>query len=107
MSAEVAMPIGERIAAYWRLLHPVPSLMTVLAAGAFVLLAAKGLPPLGLLVHLLAIETAMQFSISALNDYFDRQADIGRRQARSDGHYQPSCRVGAGGSLRGSGHLTG
>src|SRR5438477_13080644 len=63
---------------FWRMLHPVPSLLTVLAAGAFVLLAAHGLPPLGRLLHLLAIEAAMQFSISAFNDYFDRQVDAGR-----------------------------
>ena len=42
------------------------------------LLAARGLPPLGRLLHLLVIETAMQFSISAFNDYFDRRVDLGR-----------------------------
>ena len=41
-------------------------------------LAARGLPPLGRLLHLLAIEAAMQFSISAFNDYFDRLVDAGR-----------------------------
>lgn len=75
---EAALPARDRLVAYWRLLHPAPSLMTVLSAGAFVLLAARGLPPLGLLLHLLAIETAMQFSISAFNDYFDRHVDAGR-----------------------------
>lgn len=64
--------------AFWHMLHPVPSLLTVLAAGAFVLLAAKGLPPLGRLAYLLVIEAAMQFSISAFNDYFDRHVDAGR-----------------------------
>ena len=68
----------ERVMAYWRLLHPVPSLLTVLAAGAFVLLAARGLPPLSRLLHLLFIEAGMQFSISAFNDYFDRKVDVGR-----------------------------
>ncbi len=77
-SADIALPQRGGIVAYWRLLHPVPSLMTVLAAGAFVLLAARGLPPLGLLLHVLVIETAMQFSISAANDYFDRTVDKGR-----------------------------
>ncbi len=67
-----------RIRAFWRLLHPLPSLLTVGAAGAFVLLAARGLPPIGRLFHLLAIEAAMQFSISAFNDYFDREVDTGR-----------------------------
>lgn len=60
------------------MLHPLPSLMTVAVAGAFVVLAAKGLPPLGRFVQLLAVETAMQFSISAFNDYFDRHVDAGR-----------------------------
>ena len=60
------------------MLHPVPSLLTVLAAGAFVALAARGLPPLGRLAHLLVIEAGMQFSISAFNDYFDRRVDAGR-----------------------------
>jgi 4-hydroxybenzoate polyprenyltransferase len=66
------------IGAYWRLLHPVPSLLTVLVAGAFVLLAARGLPPIERFLLLLLIETLMQFSISALNDYFDRDVDRGR-----------------------------
>ncbi len=64
--------------ALWRMLHPLPSLMTVLVASAFVVLAARGLPAWGRLLQLLAIETAMQFSISAFNDYFDRHADAGR-----------------------------
>src|SRR5438552_18843798 len=67
-----------RTGAFWRLLHPLPSLLTVVAAGAFVLLAARGLPPIGRLFHLVVIEAAMQFSISAFNDYFDREADVGR-----------------------------
>ena len=64
--------------AFWRMLHPLPSIMTVAVAGAFVVLAAKGLPPLGRFVQLLAVEAAMQFSISAFNDYFDRHIDAGR-----------------------------
>ncbi|HEX8218571.1 MAG TPA: UbiA family prenyltransferase [Chloroflexia bacterium] len=60
------------------MLHPLPSIMTVVVAGAFVALAAKGLPPLGRFVQLLAVEAAMQFSISAFNDYFDREVDAGR-----------------------------
>jgi 4-hydroxybenzoate polyprenyltransferase len=90
----------ERIVAYWRLLHPVPSLMTVLAAGAFVLLAARGLPPLWLLVHLLAIETAMQFSISAFNDYFDRHIDAGREEKPvATGAIPPRMAWALGGAL--------
>lgn len=66
------------VSAFWRMLHPLPSIMTVVVAGAFVVLAARGLPPPGRFVQLLAIETAMQFSISAFNDYFDRHVDAGR-----------------------------
>lgn len=77
-SNRLALSPGRVLLGAWRMLHPVPSLMTVLAAGAFVLLAARGLPPLGRLLHLLLIETAMQFSISAFNDYFDREIDRGR-----------------------------
>jgi 4-hydroxybenzoate polyprenyltransferase len=69
---------SSRLLAFWRLLHPLPSLMTVLAAGVFILIAAHGSPPLDRLVYLLAIEAAMQFSISAFNDYFDRYVDAGR-----------------------------
>jgi protoheme IX farnesyltransferase len=60
------------------MLHPAPSLITVVAAGAFIVLAARGLPPPGRLFHLLLVETAMQFSISAYNDYFDRHVDTTR-----------------------------
>src|SRR3954471_5082661 len=64
--------------AFWRLLHPLPSLMTVLASGAFILLAAHGLPPWGTMLLMLLVETCRQFSISAFNDYFDRNIDRGR-----------------------------
>ena len=60
------------------MLHPAPSLITVVAAGAFVALAARGLLPPGRLLHLLLVEAAMQFSISAYNDYFDRHVDTVR-----------------------------
>jgi 4-hydroxybenzoate polyprenyltransferase len=66
------------IQAYWRMLHPLPSLMTVVASGAFVVLAARGVPLVGRLVLLLVIEACRQFSISAYNDYFDRFSDAGR-----------------------------
>jgi 4-hydroxybenzoate polyprenyltransferase len=68
----------NRALGFWQMLHPLPSLMTVLASGAFVLLAARGLPLLGTLLLLLVIETFRQFSISAFNDYFDRHIDRGR-----------------------------
>ena len=82
---------------YWRLLHPVPSLLTVVAAGAFVLLAARGVPPLDRLIHLLLIEIAMQFSISAFNDYFDGPFDVGRADKPvASGAISPSVALALG-----------
>ena len=52
--------------------------MTVLAVGAFVLLAARGVLPIATLLYLLTIESCRQFSISAFNDYYDRNVDLGR-----------------------------
>ena len=76
--------------AYWRLLHPLPSLMTVLAVGAFILLAARGVPPVDTLLYLLLIETCRQFSISAFNDYYDRHVDQGRTDKPvASGHISP------------------
>jgi 4-hydroxybenzoate polyprenyltransferase len=69
---------SNRALAFWRILHPLPSLLTVLASGAFVLLAARGIPPLPTLLGLLTIELCRQFSISAFNDYFDRHIDRAR-----------------------------
>jgi 4-hydroxybenzoate polyprenyltransferase len=76
--------------AYWRLLHPLPSLMTVFAVGAFILLAARGVPPIDTLLYLLLIETCRQFSISAFNDYYDRHVDQGRPDKPiASGHILP------------------
>jgi 4-hydroxybenzoate polyprenyltransferase len=63
---------------YWRLLHPLPSLLTVAASAAFAFLAAGGVPHILYLLLLVAVETCRQFSISAYNDYFDREVDRGR-----------------------------
>ncbi len=65
---------------YWRLLHPLPSLLTVAASAAFAFLAARGVPPLPNLLLLVAVETCRQFSISAFNDYYDREVDRGRAE---------------------------
>lgn len=64
--------------------------MTVLVAGAFVVLAARGVPPLERFLPLLIVETGMQFSISASNDYFDRTIDAGRADKPvAAGHISP------------------
>jgi 4-hydroxybenzoate polyprenyltransferase len=65
----------ERLLGLWRLMHPGPSLVTALAYAAFALLAAHGRPdPTRLLVTLVGM-IGLQFAISALNDYCDREAD--------------------------------
>jgi 4-hydroxybenzoate polyprenyltransferase len=85
------------VQAYWRLLHPLPSLMTVLASGAFVVLAARGVPPVGTLALLLVIEVCRQFSISAYNDYFDRYSDAGRSEKPvATGEIRPQVAWGIG-----------
>jgi 4-hydroxybenzoate polyprenyltransferase len=59
----------------WALTHPGPSLVTALAYAIFALLAAHGLPdPVTLTVTLIGM-IALQFAISAFNDYRDREAD--------------------------------
>ena len=65
----------QRLGGLWALVHPGPSLVTALAYALFALLAAHGHPhiaPFGVTVLGLI---AMQFAISALNDYCDRAAD--------------------------------
>ncbi|HZC07692.1 MAG TPA: UbiA family prenyltransferase, partial [Ktedonobacterales bacterium] len=57
------------------LTHPGPSLVTALAYALFALLAAHGRPdPLRLLVTVIGM-IGLQFAISTLNDYCDREAD--------------------------------
>jgi 4-hydroxybenzoate polyprenyltransferase len=88
------------ISHFWRILHPLPSLMTVLASGAFILLAARGLPAVGVLLYLLAIEACRQFSISAFNDYFDREMDRGRADKPvASGMISPRLAWGVGAAL--------
>ena len=59
----------------WALTHPGPSLVTALAYAAFALLAAHGRPePAKLAITVIGM-IALQFAISAFNDYRDREAD--------------------------------
>lgn len=64
-----------RLAGLWRLMHPGPSLLTVLAFDVCALLAARGRPEIARLAVATLGLVCMQFSISALNDYCDRAAD--------------------------------
>jgi 4-hydroxybenzoate polyprenyltransferase len=64
-----------RLAGLWALMHPLPSLLTVAAFTVFCLIAAHGHPePRALAVVALGM-MCMQFAISALNDYRDREID--------------------------------
>lgn len=79
MSARERVSTGvsarERIVGLWLMTHPGPSLVTALAYAAFALLAAHGRPdPARLLVTVVGM-VGLQFAISALNDYCDREAD--------------------------------
>ena len=66
---------GERARALWVLLHPGPSLATTLAYVVFTLLAARGHPTFTPWLVTTVGMIAMQFAISAFNDYCDREAD--------------------------------
>lgn len=75
MSARTGVSGRERIAGLWLLTHPGPSLVTALAYALFALLAAHGQPNLTRLVVTVVGMIGLQFAISALNDYCDREAD--------------------------------
>lgn len=78
MSDEVRATEGNGglwLKGFWALTHPGPSLVTTLAYAIFALLAAHGRPdPVMLTVTVIGM-IALQFAISAFNDYRDREAD--------------------------------
>lgn len=59
----------------WALVHPGPSLVTALAYAGFAALAAHGRLDPGKLAVTVTGMIALQFAISAFNDYRDREAD--------------------------------
>jgi 4-hydroxybenzoate polyprenyltransferase len=67
--------VRERLVGLWVMTHPGPSLVTALAYALFALLAARGRPDPTRLLVTVAGMIALQFAISALNDYCDRAAD--------------------------------
>ncbi len=72
--------VRARLGGLWALLHPGPSLITVAAYVLCAFVAAGGRPnPVRLAATALGL-VCMQFAISALNDYCDREAD--RRNAK-------------------------
>jgi 4-hydroxybenzoate polyprenyltransferase len=66
---------GARARGYLALLHPFPVAMTVLAAGLFAAVAARGAPPAGPLAGLLLSVLLSQVAIASLNDYCDQALD--------------------------------
>jgi 4-hydroxybenzoate polyprenyltransferase len=71
----VAPSVGLRLRGLWALTHPGPSLVTALAYVIFAVIAAHGRPNLATLVITTIGMVALQFAISTLNDYCDREAD--------------------------------
>lgn len=76
MSHETVAPsVGLRLRGLWTLMHPGPSLASALAYAIFAVIAAHGRPNLTTLAMTIVGMVALQFAISALNDYYDREAD--------------------------------
>ena len=67
--------VRQRLLGLWLLMHPGPSLVTALAYAIFALLAAHGRPDPARLAVTVVGMIGVQFAISALNDYRDREAD--------------------------------
>src|SRR5689334_18615280 len=65
----------RQVRPWLQLLHFGPSVFTTLAFGVYILLVARGLPPAGQLLLLLAAQLATQFAISLWNDYWDLPED--------------------------------
>lgn len=64
-----------RAFAYVRLMHAGPVTAVMTATLLFALVAAGGLPPLGLLLRTLLVVFFSQYAIGALNEYRDRELD--------------------------------
>jgi 4-hydroxybenzoate polyprenyltransferase len=73
---------GQRARGYLALLHPFPVAMTVLAAGLFAVVAARGAPQAGPLGWLLLSVLLSQVAIASLNDYCDRWLDAATKPAK-------------------------
>lgn len=61
--------------ALFRLIHPFPTLLNVVAVALFSLLAARGVPPLSLLARLMAAMFCTHACIGTVNDLIDRELD--------------------------------
>lgn len=68
-----------RAAAWFRLLHPFPSLLNAITAGALACIAVRGWPGGARLLSLMATMLLIQFTIGAANDWADRDLDRSAR----------------------------
>jgi 4-hydroxybenzoate polyprenyltransferase len=66
---------GDPVYAWFRLLHPFPSILVTVAAGVFAALAAGGHPPPDRLARLVVSVLCSQFAIGSANDVVDRRLD--------------------------------
>jgi 4-hydroxybenzoate polyprenyltransferase len=69
------LPLAARLRGLVRLLHPFPTLLNALVAGALACVAVRGWPGTAQLVTLMATMLAIQATIGALNDWADRALD--------------------------------
>ncbi len=101
MSMKIGVSKRQQLSGLWVLMHPGPSLVTALAYALFAVLAARGRPdPRTLLVTVVGM-IALQFAISALNDYCDREADLLSQKAKpvARGVLAPGIALGATAAL--------
>ena len=63
------------VLAWFRLLHPFPSLLNAVAVALFAELASEGRVPASVLLRLVALVACSQFAIGSANDVVDRRLD--------------------------------
>ncbi len=83
MSATSNQPrLSTRAFAYVRLMHAGPVAAVMAATLLFALVAAGGVPTLGLLLRVLLVVFFSQYAIGALNEYRDRYLDAAANRAK-------------------------
>jgi len=68
-------PLRRRAWGLFRLLHPFPTFLNVVAVTLFAILAARGLPPVGPLLRLMAAMFCTHACIGVVNDLVDQNLD--------------------------------
>jgi 4-hydroxybenzoate polyprenyltransferase len=62
-----------------RVIHPFPTMLNVVATAGLAFVAARGMPPGGVLARMLAMMFCAQAAIGVANDYYDRALDAGAK----------------------------